>query len=376
MALAASNVVFPLAPQVGAALTNLISNALGSTVAFTFNAAGDKTAFIFQAPSTDVPDIVSFVVDAVSVAGSAGDIEATWETLDADDLPSGTPVTNSATGTGTISTTGAKTISGMEGTATCTKGAWYAIVLTAGAGWNRTLTIKSRTGASQSGGTGPYVLTKDSAGSWARLAGGNNCGYSFGVAKADGTYFHIPGLAGAYSSCALQSYASTTNPDERGNRFTVPGPCRLWGAIIANFTDTPTTNDDHTVLLYTDHLGTPATSTSEVFSGTTKDNNGSSVRMFTTPVDLVAGTVYALMLRAGGSGTMVVPLWTFLSNEHLAGFAGTNIYSTTRNDATGACTDSDLAVHGIFPLISAIDDGAGGGGGGGIRLAGHGGLAA
>src|SRR5688572_1301543 len=73
-----------------------ITNTLGSDGTFTFNGADDKMAFVFQATSTTPPDTIKF---RCATYASTGTIDATIETVDATTgFPSGTPVTNSATG--------------------------------------------------------------------------------------------------------------------------------------------------------------------------------------------------------------------------------------------------------------------------------------
>jgi hypothetical protein len=360
-----------LAPYAGAVPTGAVTTSVGSAVVFTFNAAGDKCAVIFQSPGTTVPDQVSFEVATATVAGTTGDIEATLETISAGE-PSGTPITNSATGTATISTTGVKTISGMDGTATVAAGDKIAIVLTAGAGWDRTLTIKMTHGASQGGLGFPYHATQDSGGAWAKV-GGQNLGIAWGLASAAGTYINVPGLLGAYTA-AFQSFSNATNPDERGNRWVPNVPQTIIGvSIIYNGGASPGANDDYGVALYSGHTGTPSLLASKTFEGE-EPSPAPHICLFDTAVDLSAGTTYAVTFKAMGSDSAQLVRWDFASNAHLGSFLGTDFYATTRDGGAGApstggssFTDDSAKAYAVFPIFSRFDDGAGGVGGGGSQ---------
>ncbi len=364
-------------PLLGAVPTGNITTAVGSDLNFTFNAAGDKIGFVFQAWSTTPPDIVAFHCDTVTTAGTTGAMDCTLETVatNGTGAPTGTAVTNSGTASVTFSTTGVKTASGLQGTASLTVGTLYAIVLTAGSGWNRTLTVKIATGSSQGATAIPYHLTKDVAGSWTRTAG-QNLGYSLGLADSGGAYQYFPGFGGAYSAAGYQAYADATNPDERGNRFSLPVPVTCVGAILEMVTGSaPGANDDFSVSLYSDHTGTPSQLTTVAIDGGSQGAATSTIILFPSPQNLTANTVYALAIRATGTDSINHVRWDFLANAHLGSFLGTGFYSTTRNNGSGAFTDTNTSVYGIFPLFSKLDDGVGGSGGG-IRLAGAGGLAA
>jgi hypothetical protein len=359
-----------MTPFGGAVPTGVLTTSLGSDQTFTFNGAGDKVAFVFQSPGTTVPDIVAFVVATVSVAGTTGTIDCTLETLASDGTPSGTAVTNSATASATASTTGVKTASGMAGTATVTEGQEYAVVLTAGSGWDRTLTIKLSTGSAQGNIGFPYTLTKDSAGAWAKSTG-TNCGWCLGLAASGGTYLQIPGLLSAYSLASYATFSDATNPDERGNRFSLAVPATCIGAlVIYNGGTTPGANDDYSVSLYSSHTGTPSQLATKAMDGDAQGAGAPHIVRFTSAVDLTANTTYALALKANGSDNASLLRWDYSANADLAGVLGTSFYSTTRDGGTGApttggnsFTDDNAKVYAVFPLFSKFDDGAGGGGG-------------
>lgn len=361
MTLAALQAPALLSPWGGAVPTGLISTAVGSDLNFTFNAAGDKIAFVFTSPGTTVPDLVSFHIDTVTTAGSAGTIDCTLETLAADGTPSGTPVTSSATASVTASTTGVKNASGMAGTAAVVRGTQYAVVIAAGSGWNRNLTIKQCTGSSQGFIAIPYSLTKDTAGAWTKL-GGMNLGWCLGLANTGGVYINIPGLMGAYSAAALQSYTDATNPDERGNRFNLAVPATCIGAVLVMVTaSTPDSTNGYTVSLYSSHTATRVSLATVAMDGDAQLGNAAHLILFDTAVDLTASTTYAIGVKATAAGSIQPVRWDYQANADLAGHLGISFYSTTANNGSDF-TDANTSVYGVYPLFSQFDAGGGGGG--------------
>lgn len=351
-------------PNNGVVPNSALTTGIGSAVNLQFNAAGDKAGFVFQADTTAPDDAISFLVATVTTAGSAGDVEATLETVGTDGLPSGTPVTNSATGTQTISTTGVKTITGIAGTAVLTPGTLYSYVLTAGSGWNRDLSIRRTTGTGSGLGL-PYSGNKDAAGSWAMTAL-SSTGINYGLSTG-GVFRYVAGLCGASSAVALQAYSDATNPDERGNRFSFAVPKTLIGAVVGITTGNGATtpggaDDDFTVFAYTGTAGSPSQIASSVILGEQQYGALSKIIMFDTANDLSANTEFRLSVKSTDTGTINLVRWDYASNAHLGAMAGINCYSTTRNGGSGSFTDDDAKVYSIFPLFSKSDNGAGAGG--------------
>jgi len=345
--------IMPVLPGPYAATTSI-----GSDGTFTFNGAGDKMAFIFEASSTTMPDQVKFRVSSYT---STGTIEATIETLDASGDPSGTLVTDSATGSVSVSSTGTKTIAGMVGTATLTIGNRYAVVLTAAAGFAGTFTVIRTTGITTGLGL-PYSSTKDSAGSWARTPT-TNCGYAIGLFTSGGVAIYVAGFAGAYTA-ALQTYADATNPDERGSAFSVAAPARLIGAVMcAGLGATPSSVNNFDLTLYSDHAGTPDIERTKSFPGAEQSANMFRTLLFASTIDLVANTVYALAAKATSTTGVSLLRHAYATNAELGNYLSTGFYAVTRNNGTGAFTEVNTEAYALFPLISHIDDAASTGGG-------------
>jgi len=336
-----------------------ISTSLGSDVTFTFNGAGDKMAVVFQAPSTTPPDQVKFRCQAYT---STGTIDATLETVDATTgFPSGTPVTNSGTGSVSVASTGTKTCTGLAGTASLTAGTQYAVVLTATGGFAGNFNVLRTTGIN--GGIGsPYSLTKDSAGAWTK-AYTTNAGFAFGLMTSGGVSINVPGLAGAYTA-AYTAWTDATNPDERGNRFSFPGPVTCYGAEVhMSLGSVPADAQSGVLSLYSTHTGTPSQIASFTIDGDMQDTGPVRFLRFSTPVDLAANTVYALVLKATAAGNLTVIQHTYASAAELGCYLDDNFYSTTRNNSSGAFTDGNTTVYAVYPIVSKIDDGASAGGG-------------
>lgn len=352
-----------LAPNIGSTWGSTATTSIGSQNTMTFNAAGDKVALVFQAISTTAPDIVSFVVSGAATPGTTGDIEATLETLATDGTPSGTPVSSSATGSATISTTGVKTISGMVGTATLVQGTQYAVVLTAGSGWDRTLTIGTFVGSNSNTGM-PYMLSKDTAGAWGKLQNGIT-GFQMGIAASGGTYMYIPGVVGGHNP-ALQSFSNSTNPDERGNVFTLAVPATCIGLICAyNGGSAPGNADAFSVRLYSDPTGSPTVLASQSIDGDAQTSGLPHAVYFDAAVDLSASTQYAVTFKADSTDSAALLRFDYETgnNALLGSHCGTSFYEATRNDLTGAFSTVDYRVYAVYPIFSKMDNGAGGGGG-------------
>jgi hypothetical protein len=356
-----------LAPFSGATGFGDISAAIGSQTSFVLNAAGDKLAILFVATSTTPPDLIAFHISAAT-AGTTGVVEATLENVTAGD-PSGA-VTNSATGSATISTvstSGApKTISGMSGTASLTTGTIYAVVLTAGSGFDRALTIRISNGSTSSISF-PAVKSKDTAGAWAGESD-QGTGACFGLADSGGTYMSFPGQLGAFTTSST-AFSSATNPDERGNRFSLAIAARVCGVHVMSYpgSNPGTANDDIKVKLLSSHTATPVTERSTTVEGEARSGGHAATVYFASGFDCAANTTYAVTFEALGSETQTTILYTYGSSGERSAVMGSSFYSTTRNDL-GNCTDLTTAMYAVFPIISHVDDGAGAGGavGGGI----------
>ncbi len=189
-------------PLLGMIFGSSITSSLGSGTSYNFNAADDSIGYLMQSPGTTMIDRVAFRVQSVSTPGSAGDIECEIQGIDASGHPDGTKLTNSNTGTLTVSTTGVKEITGIAGTATIAKGQYIALVLNAGTGWNRSLNITLTQGTSQCGMGFPHYRTQNAGGGWGSRFAGTNSGWCMGIGDSSGDYMRYSGFAGPWTAWA------------------------------------------------------------------------------------------------------------------------------------------------------------------------------
>lgn len=339
----------------------------GAEATVTFDAAGDGFAVIFTAQSTTMVDAISFYVSNVSVIGTAGDIVATVESLGTTGNPDGA-IASSNSPTATITTSGGKEITGIAGSASLTVGAQYALVIKAGAGWDRTMTIRVTHGAGANQGY-PYYAT-NTTGAWSK---GTQTiwGYFMGARDASGNPIVLPACVGA-ATVAQQSFSNATNPDERGNRFTLAAPATCIGIAYSQAAgSTPGSADDYGVALYGDVTGTPTLLAVANPDGDAQTTNLPHVAYFDAPVNLSANTVYAVTYKAKSTDAALVARFGYDAEAHRRVIMGTDYYAVTRDGGasgptagTPAFTTDDTSVYCVWPIFSKFDDATGGAGGG------------
>lgn len=173
---------------------------------------------------------------------------------------------------------------------------------------------------------------------------------------------------------------NTAGSDEYGGRIKLPWPVTLEAVTMP--VRLGGTSSDWELCVYSDIAGTPTLlGTAETFDASNSDvaaHDFFETVMLTTPFTLSAGTVYGITARPTTANNISVETLSFgTGNNGLMAYMmmGVESYQITRLNNTGVFTLDDT-IH--FPMIlhvSKFDDGAGGSGGG-LRLAGHGGLAA
>lgn len=354
-------------PFVPAVMGNVLTstNGISTEATITFDAAGDGVAVIFQAQSTTMVDLIAFWVSTATTPGSAGSIEATVQGLNSSGLPDGTPISGSNTASATVSSTGAKTISGIAGSASLTVGELYALVLTAGSGWNRNLAIRYAWGTGGGAISLPYIASKTS-GSWGKGAG-TTFGWFLSAADAGGAYMTIPGLVGP-ATITANSFSDSTGNDERGNRFILPAPATCIGLCYYNSAGSvPGNNDAWAVSLYRSPvLAAPTLLGTKDIDGDAQVTNVIHFAYFSTPVDLAPGTIYTAALKARGTETLNVPSFDYSTGVQANCLMGDKFWSTVRNGGSGSpstggdeFTDITSSVYAVWPILSCVDDAAG-----------------
>lgn len=162
----------------------------------------------------------------------------------------------------------------------------------------------------------------------------------------------------------IESWQDSTNPDERGALLYVPWNCTV-DAMRYYVRTQGNANADYDVRIYSDPLGTPSqllsVSVEGAFSSVTVSSTRESEVVF-APVTLTPGW-YALVLKATGSASIGMSVTSVADASYKSLFGLCS--KITRNNETGAFTESATDGYMGFSLsLSSIDDGAGGGGGG------------
>jgi len=189
-----------------------------------------------------------------------------------------------------------------------------------------------------------------------------------GIEYSDGSYNVIQGsILALYQNT---TYNNGSTPDERGLIFQLPFPCSVRGAWVWVDLD-----GDADLVLY-DSDGT------SVLTSVSLDTNVREsalpdlfISEFSTSINLSKATNYRLSLKPTSVTDVTLHEFTVPTAASMdSNSGGQNFHLTTRTDAgSWSQTTTQRPLMGL--LLSSFDD-AVSASGGGIRLAGHGGLAA
>lgn len=344
----------PRWPYIGANL----SSGVGSDQLMTFNGAGDKVAFLFQATSTTPPDKAQFCVHSYT---SGGSVDVTLEPLSSN-APTGTPVSGTGTGSVTVSGTGLQTATGLAGSGSLSVGIYYAVVFTAASGFAGNFTVRMTVGT-LSGLTMASAMSKDAAGAWSGDVGGGP-GVCCGLFLSGDVPLVQQNLAGAYTGVGFQTFGDATNPDERGMLWKYPLAIRVAGAVpLVGYGSGYDANEDWRAGIYLDPLGSPSRQ-GQAYGGSVgnrSSGNSKWVLWEEGAIEIPANTEFGIAVKGVGTASIVMPRWTFGDALSMKPLVGTNgARSITRNNDSGAFTGDDTMAYGAVPVIVAVEDGAAG----------------
>lgn len=263
---------------------------------------------------------------------------------------------------------------------TITRGMEFAIIIvvnTAGATPNLNFFAMSSF-ASGSTGMYPVILQDTGAGAWTNPAGS----FQWIVEMGAGVVY-LPGMTPLNGNGTITAFNSGTSPNERALRFQVPFKCSVAGLRMAMFNTAagadftmslwPASSDDDT-----DALG-QVSEDGDFSVATTTD--GYVDLYFDAAVTLSPATTYYAGLRPDTANSVGLgEMTTATVTNAIRGFpilpVGQCFLSTRVWSAgtAGAWTDTTTTLPVMSLIIDQLDDGASAGGG--LRLAGHGGLAA
>lgn len=328
----------------------------------TFDEAGDGAGYIIQVPHTGNISKVHF--QSVSKTTN-GDLDVRLETVTsaATPLPSGTLVGTNTNGTVTINAASTRFVATLTSAAAVTLNDQIALIGYAQAGFGGSFSIcnfQSSYSFSHYGSL--YEVTKNGAGAWAYNSG---LWGLWALEYDDGLIYPIRRLAPPQAT-NLDYFSSSSNPDERGNKITVPFHGRCIGAIFT--IDTDSTAIDF--VLY-DSGGTAQRTATY-----TRLNGFGDCFLEWSPIEITAGTTWRLASKPQTTTGHYIQRLVFADEILKRGIGGgENAQYTHRTDA-GSWTDVSGSMIKCSLIFDQISDGAGGGGGGGLKLVGSGGLVA
>ena len=188
----------------------------------------------------------------------------------------------------------------------------------------------------------------------------------------DGSYVALLGNAYPYLNPDITvSVRSDTTPDEVGNIFQVPFTCAVGGCWV----DMDLDSVCDIVLYDSDGASVLATASCDPDVRQTTVSRMTPL-WFSTDVTLAVNTNYRLVVKPTTASFVTPKAFSVNTASLLDGFPmGQTMHRTERTDA-GAWTETTTQRMYMGLVITKLDDGVSAGGGGGMRLAGHGGLAA
>lgn len=215
---------------------------------------------------------------------------------------------------------------------------------------------------------GGHAVLRAAAGTWSTVAA-TPVNILFGC--DDGTFGALLGAL-PFSAVGSLTYANNSNPDEYCLDFSFPFPCTLGcgGAYISQGSSAR----DYSIVLYE---GTTQRAIATV-DGNTSLTNAQAERghAFAAAYSIAKDTVYSISARPDSTGAIVLYYIDLNHADHRQALGpGWNTGAIrSRVDAGAWSARTTTRIPLMWLGVTALDNGAGGGGG--MRLAGHGGLAA
>lgn len=325
-------------PRFGAAGANVVL----------LDAAGEKAGFVFRIPKTGTITKLGFRTGTVTTGVPSPGLDIRLETVDlATGNPSGT--------LWAVNTNGSQIVADTD------DNIFFVVTLTAGAsvtiGQNAAIVVEI-----PAGGSGNLNIVVANGGFVSFLTYPSVLAYTIGVWVKQG--LSLPQIAyieysdGSTEWCGLYpitnlntiGFNSGSNPDERGNIFQVPFPCRIMGACANIYM---VAGSDFDIVLYDANNNIlESISVDGDLQPTTA--NRSAVWLFDTPVELLPNTNYRLVVKPTTVNNVTLNGIDVGNASHLDAFElGQLFYRTTRVDA-GSWTNTTTGRECIWPLFDAF----------------------
>lgn len=324
---------------------------------FVLDAAGEKLAFVLQAPKTGSIRKVGFRVG--NVVTSATDTDVRIESVDATTgHPSGSLLatdTNVTVSSASITTDTWITTGALTADAAVTKGGVIAVVIAPSGTPNFRLTAASNMPVMGFAYCDHYTTSYTKSSGSVRPV--------VALEYSDGSYAYTPGTIPA-SSMTTSTIRTGSTPDEIALKFKVAAPVRVGGFVLAS-----TTTQDLDVILY-DSDGTTSLATYSI-DDDVSINTVMGTYLFASSVQLTADTFYYLAMKPSVDTNQNVYYFDVASAAILDSMTGgQNWHYAERTNAGGwSATTTRRPWFGL--IIDGVDDGAGSGGGAGPLIGGR-----
>lgn len=319
-------------------------NAIGSAQNQTLDADTEYVVFHFVAPRTETITRAEVVISSVATAGG---LTASIVTIAADGSPN-TVVGSIASLS--VSASGAYEVTGLN--ASLTAGTLYGLRVMVTSGTNLALAVNY--GGSEFGGTGDAIHVTNTSGSVVR-APSSGRGVPVGLGTAAGYVPIHPGWIGAVTFATTINIPSSAN--FVGNRLVMPFRCRVGGVHVVAAHGT---TQDWTGLI-ANAAGTVLASRA-VLGAQSGVNGQWGVAMF-PGIEVAAGDVIYPLVRIDNAVNLSVGYANFRANASLAAMWGIGSYQVD-GTTLGTWTERTARIAGVFPVVTALDDGVSAGGGG------------
>lgn len=312
------------------------------------DAAGEKAAFIFQAPKTGTVAKVGFRTRTVTTGDTVDVRLETVSTANGD--PTGTLLGANSNGAQVIADgdDGTWFLTALTTPVAVTKGDIIAVVIVNGGGGGD-LNIGHTTRWTVNF---PYV-DDFVGGAWTKDDEAPGCALEYN----DGSYAHSPGVFPVSDISLTVNFNNTSDPDHRGLKFKLPFPFRIIGMWFSGDldgnADIKLYDSDGTTVLETISLD------SDIRYGTAGDF---TLIWFAGAYSLAKDVFYRVVLEPTSATGVDLDEFDVDAAAIMDSFpGGQNFHYTEKKDAGWTDTTTKRPFMGI--LLDGLDDGAGAGGG-------------
>lgn len=314
-----------------------------SSSSVTLNTAGHKLGHILRAPKDGTISAIIFRFGAIT---TGGDLDIRVETVNTGSFSAAPSGTLWAANTNVV----LAAITGMAN-------AWQTVTLTSGAAVTRgqllAVVLGNVTGnySARIAGNVPQseIYPTVYTASWAVQ---NACSEIF-LQYSDGSFFSQEATLG---DCIGFSIATNTNPDEMGNKFTMPFSATFGGADVGVEFD-----GGGEIVLYDD--SNTVLSSISLLSNVRNNNSVGTLRVDMPAVNLISGSTYRIVFKPASTSSNMITYMEVPSDAARESVIGGGICSYTARTDAGAWTDVLTRQTLVYPRFTAIEIASASGGG-------------